>query len=259
MSKMKTSLYNQDGSLCSEAQLLLHGKPDNMTKGEWRKSLKEFRSQLSSEDLKKFERLRLTKSNARWRANNPQKSKEYNAKYYAEDPEKSKQYTANWLINHPEKAKESQTKSNAKWCAKNPEKIKQRNMINGPVWRANNPEYPNRYQKQRRSKDPLYRFQQNIRTACNRIVRQVGLGNKPTNTFKWVGCSPEELKVYFETLFTEGMSWENYGEWHVDHIRPICSFSAEEWEQINHYTNLQPLWAEDNYAKISSDLKQRKS
>jgi hypothetical protein len=45
------------------------------------------------------------------------------------------------------------------------------------------------------------------------------------------------------------MSWDNYGQWHIDHIRPISSFKQEEWEQINHYTNLQPLWAEDNLKK----------
>jgi hypothetical protein len=78
------------------------------------------------------------------------------------------------------------------------------------------------------------------------------------STFKWIGCSPEELKAHLESLFTEGMTWENYGKdgWHVDHIRPICSFTAEEWEQVNHYTNLQPLWAEDNLAKIVFDKRQ---
>ena len=78
------------------------------------------------------------------------------------------------------------------------------------------------------------------------------------STFKWIGCSPEELKAHLESLFTEGMTWENYGKdgWHVDHIRPICSFTAEEWEQVNHYTNLRPLWAEDNLAKIVFDKRQ---
>ena len=76
------------------------------------------------------------------------------------------------------------------------------------------------------------------------------------STFKWIGCSPEELKTHLESLFTEGMTWQNYGEWHVDHIRPICSFTTEEWEQVNHYTNLRPLWAEDNLAKSVFDKRQ---
>jgi hypothetical protein len=98
-----------------------------------------------------------------------------------------------------------------------------------------------------------------MRSGCSRVVKQLSLGKKPASTFKWIGCSPEELKAHLESLFTEGMTWENYGEWHVDHIRPVCSFTAEEWEQVNHYTNLQPLWAEDNYSKISADLKQKRS
>jgi hypothetical protein len=47
------------------------------------------------------------------------------------------------------------------------------------------------------------------------------------------------------------MTWENHGQygWHIDHIRPVSSFSAEEIMQVNHYTNLQPLWASDNIKK----------
>jgi hypothetical protein len=97
--------------------------------------------------------------------------------------------------------------------------------------------------------DPLYRFKKNIRKQCYRTVKQLALDKKPSKTFEWIGCSPEQLKEHFESLFSEGMSWANYGKWHVDHIRPISSFKPEEWKQINHYTNLQPLWAEDNIKK----------
>ena len=51
---------------------------------------------------------------------------------------------------------------------------------------------------------------------------------------------------------TEGMSWENHGDWHVDHIRPCCSYDLtieEEQKKCFHYTNLQPLWAEENLSK----------
>ena len=110
----------------------------------------------------------------------------------------------------------------------------------------------NDYHKQRKAKDPLYRLHCNMRSIGNRVVKQLSLGKKPACTEKWQGCTAEELKAYLESLFTEGMTWENYGEWHVDHIRPVSSFAPEEWEQINHYTNLQPLWAEDNLSKSDS-------
>lgn len=229
---MKTSLYNPDGTLSIEAQSLLSSKPDDMSISEWRKIIKQFKSQLSEVDIKKFKRLQKKKHRAK---NN-----------------------ADWINRNPEKAKKSQRKSSAKWKTKNPEKVKEGNL----KWKAENVthvnNYMNNYHKQRRVKDPIYRLQQNMRSACQGIIKRLSLGKKPACTFQWIGCSPEELKSYLESLFIEGMTWENYGEWHVDHIRPVCSFSAEEWEQVNHFTNLRPLWAEDNFSKIVSDKQQKK-
>lgn len=58
--------------------------------------------------------------------------------------------------------------------------------------------------------------------------------------------------AHLEAQFAPGMTWENRGEWHVDHIRPLASFDLTDPEQLrtaSHYTNLQPLWASDNLAK----------
>ena len=65
-----------------------------------------------------------------------------------------------------------------------------------------------------------------------------------------LGCTSLELKQHLELKFTEGMNWDNYGRWHVDHIKPISLATTEqEAIQLSHYTNLQPLWAEDNLKK----------
>ena len=67
-----------------------------------------------------------------------------------------------------------------------------------------------------------------------------------------LGISIDELRVYLEALFKDGMNWENYGKWHIDHIIPISSFDLStlngQKEAMN-YKNLQPLWALDNMRK----------
>jgi hypothetical protein len=73
---------------------------------------------------------------------------------------------------------------------------------------------------------------------------------KKNKTFEIVGCSPEFLKEHLEKQFVDGMSWENRAEWHIDHIIPLSSAKTEEDAlKLCHYTNLQPLWAEDNLRK----------
>jgi hypothetical protein len=260
----KVSLYNQDGSIHTEAQPLILSKPDSVSLGEWTKMLKTFKNRLSSEDCKKFERLRNNEHEKRWRTRNPEKAKQkkayYRAKWYANNPEKAKENNTKWYAENKEKARED----NARWYAENTEKAKARDAkryaentekakAQNAKWYAENVDYWNDYYKQRRDTDPLFRLHCNMRSACTRVVKQLSLGKKPMSTFKWIGCSPEELKAHLESLFTEGMTWQNYGKWHVDHIRPVCSFTAEEWEQVNHYTNLRPLWAEDNLAKSVFD------
>jgi len=71
---------------------------------------------------------------------------------------------------------------------------------------------------------------------------------------KDLGCSIKDLKIYLEGKFKQGMSWNNWGTkgWHIDHIRPLSSFKLSERSNLLeacHYTNLQPLWAEDNILK----------
>jgi hypothetical protein len=75
---------------------------------------------------------------------------------------------------------------------------------------------------------------------------------KHGNTMELTGCTKEELVKHLEMNFKENMSWDNYGEWHIDHIKPCASFDLtkeEEQKKCFHWTNLQPLWAIENLRK----------
>lgn len=67
-----------------------------------------------------------------------------------------------------------------------------------------------------------------------------------------LGCSMEQFRRHTEVQFKPGMSWDNYGQWHMDHKKPCVKFDLskpEEQKACFHYSNLQPLWAEENLAK----------
>jgi hypothetical protein len=107
--------------------------------------------------------------------------------------------------------------------------------------------------KERLRTDITYRITCNLRNRLYIAVKHGG-GSKSAKTLALLGCSVEYLRLYLQVKFTKGMSWDNYGEWHIDHILPCASFNlakAAHQEQCFHYTNLQPLWGCDNLAKGS--------
>lgn len=115
----------------------------------------------------------------------------------------------------------------------------------------------NEYMKNRMKSDINYRLTRLLRTRLANAVRGE---YKAGSAISDLGCSIEELKTHLESKFYdhpitgEVMSWESYGfyGWHIDHIKPLASFDLTDREhakQACHYTNLQPLWAEDNHRK----------
>jgi cobalamin-dependent methionine synthase I len=104
-------------------------------------------------------------------------------------------------------------------------------------------------EKERRQKDQNFRILGNLRT---RVYHALKKNTKGLKTKELLGCSIDELKIYLERKFTEGMNWENYGSWHMDHIVPCATFDLRHSDQQKicfHYSNLQPLWAKDNLRK----------
>lgn len=101
------------------------------------------------------------------------------------------------------------------------------------------------------SKQVLFVFR--TRGRIREVIKN-SFANKTQSTNDLIGCTGLDACNHIENLFTEGMSWENYGEWHIDHIRPCASFNLqdpEEQKKCFHYTNLQPLWGKDNDSKNS--------
>jgi len=94
-----------------------------------------------------------------------------------------------------------------------------------------------------------FRLLRGLRCRIWKILKGI---NKSSSTLKLLDCSIVFLRNYLEIKFKRGMSWKNYGKWHIDHIRPCASFDLSkpsEQRKCFHYTNLQPLWAEENLKK----------
>jgi hypothetical protein len=105
------------------------------------------------------------------------------------------------------------------------------------------------YKANRLKTDPLFRLLCNVRTRVRNSLKTKNF-KKNGRSFDLVGCTIEELCLYLESKFKGGMTWENYGEWHIDHKMPLSSAKTEEeLYALCHYTNLQPLWAQENYIK----------
>lgn len=160
--------------------------------------------------------------------------------------------------------------ANKKWVDNNKEYISNyykewsknnRKLIkdNHTKWRKDNREHVNRYAREYEAKrckeDPKYKLGKRTRTAVYTCLKEANVA-KYRSTFQLLGYTLEELMNHLEALFTEGMTWDNYGEWHVDHKIPMTSFNFESTEDREFklcwcLDNLQPLWGEDNLIKGS--------
>ena len=103
--------------------------------------------------------------------------------------------------------------------------------------------------------DPLYKLKTVLRSRLCKLL----YSNRTKSTMEGLGCSLNDLKLHIESLFQEGMSWENwsYRGWHIDHIVPLSQGRSEnEIIRLQYYTNLRPMWASDNMSKSDSKTKE---
>ena len=139
----------------------------------------------------------------------------------------------------------------AKWRAKNRAKL----VARSNDYRKRNLEKvraANRIRDQRRRENDIaFRLKKVLRCRMLNAIRRSGT-RKNSRTQELLGCDIEFFRGYLEARFQLGMSWDNYGEWHIDHRIPCKEFDltdSVQQKQCFHYSNLQPLWAADNFRK----------
>lgn len=165
------------------------------------------------------------------------------------DKEVKKLYDKRYRRKHKEKLLQ---KSRAIWKAKADIFNARRRAANAanPELRQRNIDRVTNYRK----KNVWYR----INCYVGNYVRMKIHDKDFCSTFSILGYSLQELISHLEKQFTEGMSWDNYGQWHIDHIKPVCSFrfaSKEDpaFKECWSLNNLRPLWAKDNLQKSAQD------
>lgn len=210
---------------------------------------------------------------------NKNKILKYSKEYYQDNKEEKLKYRKEYCL----KNKEKRAKQCADYNRKNKERIskyqkekykKNKNKIlkrSKEYYQKNKNNISNRkrkyYQKnkvkinkqragyQRKYTKNKYNTDLNFKITCclrSRLIHALRGKTKSAKTLELLGCSVEYLKQHLESQFTEGMTWDNHGEWHIDHIKPCKAFdltNPEEQKKCFHYTNLQPLWGPDNIAK----------
>jgi DNA gyrase/topoisomerase IV subunit A len=221
--------------------------------------IKKSRKEYMKEYLKRYyqkNKEKLLKEQKEYQQNHKEDRKEWRQLHKKELSEYQKQY----CLEHREEIQHQSQEYKKEWYQKNRESI----LLERKEYQEINAEEIKDYQKTYRQehKVELKEYIRNkMRTNINfrilhclrKRVWEVLKGyNKSAHTMELVGCSIEQLKNHLEKQFSKGMSWDNYGKWHVDHVRPCASFDVSIPEQQKlcfNYTNLQPLWAVDNLIK----------
>lgn len=162
--------------------------------------------------------------------------------YYLKNKEKSLECSKKYRENNPEYFKEY----NSTYYQNNKDKFYEYRKIHGRSDIG--------YKSKRKKCDPLYKMKVNIRHRVRKAFKTKSWRKTFGSEFI-LGCNWITAHNHIESLFINGMTWDNHGEWHIDHIIPLASAKTEEeLKLLCHYTNLQPLWAKDNLSKGSKIL-----
>jgi hypothetical protein len=195
---------------------------------------------------------KINASKATYRAANAEKIKASAAAYYASNAERVKAYAAAYYAANRKKL----AAYTATYYAAN----RKKRAAYAAAYRAANPEkfsvYAAAYRSAKYRTNPNFRIAATIRNHLHRIVKSGGV--KDTASMAYVGCTAAQLRKHLERQFQPGMTWQNHGEWHIDHIIPLAAFDFAAFpaqiKQAEHYTNLRPIWAAENLSKSDTLL-----
>jgi hypothetical protein len=178
-----------------------------------------------------------------YRKKHPEKLKEVDRLRYKKDKDKINSRNKKYQKTHKDKLYEKA-------------KIRKKNNIIKVTtyhkkYREDNSEKLSQYKKEYKLKNKhIVAWRRVLYNSLRRFNKK-----KEGKTIELLGYSAEDLKNHLESLFTDGMSWDNYGQWHIDHIIPLSSANTEdEICALFNYKNLQPLWASDNFKKSDKIL-----
>jgi hypothetical protein len=186
-----------------------------------------------------------------WRTKNHDKKLARDNAWREKNQEKVREYRRAWKIRHPEKARswdishsEKRRGYRRKWELAHPEK--------SGAWKKSHPKELQIRNKKYYANKPEAII---IRNIVYRMFKRISC-KKTSHSYQYVGCTPGFLRNHIESLFKPGMTWENKGEWHIDHIIPLSLFPLKDDLSLmfiaSHYTNLQPMWGKENLSKHNS-------
>jgi hypothetical protein len=215
-----------------------------------------------------YNNLEKSKSRSKkWKLDNKEKVNQYKREYYKLHSEKSKEDVKRYIEKNIDKVRERRRKyyldniekfkeAHKKRYAKYKEEIK----LKSKQWASDNPDKVRKYSRSKKiryRKNPMKKLNFNISYGVWLSIKE----NKKNRHWETlVGYTLQQLKLHLEKQFKDGMTWENYGEWHIDHRLPIAVHNFNSPDDIDFkkcwaLKNLQPLWALDNISKGAKLLK----
>lgn len=194
----------------------------------------------------KKNKLKREEYNKIYRLSYEEEIKEQSKNHYQANRNKEIQDSKKYQLEHVEELKEYRKRTKEK-RKKYKERYDKEHFKEQQEYRRNRRDLRNKTMKKYRA-IPGNKIIINFRIRLNGLLKG---RNKSKSTMELIGCSKEFLVNYIEKQFTTGMNWDNYGRrgWHVDHIKQCVLFDmtkSEDQHKCFHYTNLRPLWAEDN-------------